>query len=244
MLACGFALSFVTGPSAFGVARTDLPELTWTSEQAVRDALDLPDGGNVFQLDTAPLVAALRALPGVADARVTVLLPDAAVAVEVEERVPVLAWQLGKTRYIADRDGVVFATLASDAQLPPDIAVIEDRRKASEHALAIGDRLDPVDLDVATRLGSLTPAQVESGAKSLKVAVTEADGFVVIAQGGWTAVFGFYSPATRPTDMIPGQVQLLRSLIVGREGSVARVILASASQGTYVPRATPKPTPR
>ena len=244
MLACGFALTFVTGPTAFGLSRTDLPRLTWTSEQAMQDALALPDGGNVFRLDTAPLVAALRALPGVADATISVGLPDAVVAVAVEERVPVLAWQLGETRYIADRDGVIFATLAGSATLPAGIAVIEDHRAGAETVLAIGGRIDAVDLDVATRLGSLTPDQVGSTATRLRVAVTERDGFVVFIQGGWTAVFGFYSPATRPTDMIPGQVRLLLSLLDGREGSVARIILASETDGTYVPRATPKPTAR
>lgn len=244
MLACGFALTFVTGPTAFGLNRIELPRLTWTSEQSLHDALDLPDGGNVFRLDTGPLAAALRALPGVADASVSVQLPDAAVVVRVEERVPVLAWQAGGTRYIADGQGVIFATLADDGILPPGIAVIEDRRPASGATLAIGDRIDPVDLDVATRLGSLTPEQVGSSAPSLRVSITSADGFVVSAPRGWTAVFGFYSPATRPTDMIPGQVQLLRSILHDREATLARIVLASETGGTYVPRATPKPTPR
>ena len=244
MLACGFTLTFVTGPTAFGLSRTSLPALTWTTEQAMHDALALPVGGNVFRLDTAPLVAALRALPGVADATVTVELPDAVVAVHVEERVPILAWQIGTTRYVADRDGVIFATLDQAAVLPAGIAVIEDQRTDPAPALAIGDRIDAVDLDVATRLGSLTPEQVGSAATRLRVAVTQRDGFVVIAPSAWTAVFGFYSPATRPTDMIPGQVRLLKSLIIGREGSVARIILASETDGTYVPRATPKPTAR
>lgn len=244
MLACGFALTFVTGPTAFGLSRTELPSLTWTSDEAMHDALALSDGANVFRLDTGPLEAALRALPGVAGAKVSVELPDAVVVVHVDERVPVLAWQLGETRYIADAEGVIFATLATDAPLPDGIAVIEDRRPATGTGLAIGDRLDPVDLDVATRLGSLTPAQLGSSATRLRVAITKADGFVLTAQGGWTAVFGFYSPATRPTDMIPGQVRLLRSLLDGREATIARIILASETDGTYVPRATPKPTPR
>jgi len=244
MLACGFALTFITGPTVFGLSRTDVPKLTWTSEQAIGDALALPAGGNVFRLDTAPLVAALKALPAVANASIDVELPDAVVAVHVEERVPVLAWQVGSTRYIADRDGLIFATLATDAKLPAGIAVIEDARPQADPPLAVGGHIDVVDLDVATRLGSLTPADVGSNTPRLRVVVTDRDGFVLIAQGGWTAVFGFYSPATRPTDMIPGQVRLLRSLIAGREASVARVILASETDGTYVPRATPKATPR
>jgi hypothetical protein len=74
--------------------------------------------------------------------------------------------------------------------------------------------------------------------------VTDEDGYVVAAPRGWDAVFGFYSPATRPTEMIPGQVRLLRSLLAGREATVERVILASETDGTFVPRATPQPSKR
>jgi hypothetical protein len=38
-------------------------------------------------------------------------------------------------------------------------------------------------------------------------------------------------------------VRLLRSLLIGREPLVERVILASETDGTYVPRPTPEPTP-
>jgi hypothetical protein len=40
--------------------------------------------------------------------------------------------------------------------------------------------------------------------------------------------------------MIPGQVRLLRSLLAGREPEVRRIILASETSGTYVPRSTPR----
>lgn len=246
MLACGFALTFVTGPSAFALTRTDVPALTWTDEQLVRETLALANGANVFQLDTAPLAAGLRALPAVAAAEVSVSLPDAAVVVTIEERVPVLAWDVGDTRYIADRDGVIFAEVEASAPLPAGVAVVDDRRGAGASAgvLSIGGRLDAVDLDVATRLGSVSPADIGSNADRLRVMVTDAEGFILSVQGGWTAVFGFYSPATRATDMIPGQVRLLRSLLAGRESAVARIVLASETGGTYIPRATPKATAR
>ena len=68
--------------------------------------------------------------------------------------------------------------------------------------------------------------------------VTDVDGFIVLAAaGGWDAVFGFYSPATRPTDMIPGQVRLLRSLLAGREPEVRRIILASETDRHVRPAA-------
>jgi cell division septal protein FtsQ len=239
MLAFGYLYSLATGPTAFGLSRTEMPVLRWTATSEVEAALAPVAGSNVFRLDTAPLEASLLALPAVASAEVSVTLPDAAMVVQVAEREPVLAWQIGDRRFIADREGVVFAEVAEGATLPTGVAVIEDRRQGAIDLVAVGGRLDAVDLDVATRLGSLVPVDVGSNATSLRVAVTDDDGFVVSTARGWTAVFGFYSPATRATDLIPGQVRLLRSLLAGREGTVARIILASATDGTYVPRASP-----
>jgi POTRA domain, FtsQ-type len=245
MLASGFLFTFVSGPTAFALTRTDIPTLTWTDRALVEQALDLQAGTNVFRLDTQPLAAALRALPGVASAEVAVALPDAAVVVTIEERVPVVAWQVGETRFIADRDGIIFATLATSAPLPSAVTVIKDRRSGGGPApLAIGSRIDAVEFDVATRLGSLTPGDVGSAAERLEVAITDPDGFVVSTPGGWVAVFGFYSRATRSTEMIPGQVRLLRSLLAGRETAVARIVVASATDGTYLPKPTPRPSPR
>ena len=242
MLASGFMLTFVTGPSAFALARTQVPSLQWTADADLRAALALPNDANVFQLDTAPLENALEALPAVAAAEVGVALPDAAIVVTIQEREAILAWEAGDLRYLADREGVIFATAARDAELRPAVAVVEDRRSGAADSLAVGARLDPVDLDVATRLASLTPADVGSAASHLRVRITNLDGFVVYVEKGWTAVFGFYSPATRDTGLIPGQVRLLRSFLADREANVARVILASEADGTYVPRSTPKPT--
>jgi hypothetical protein len=60
-------------------------------------------------------------------------------------------------------------------------------------------------------------------------------------------VFGFYTPTLRTTDLVPGQVRLLRSLIYGREAAVLRIVLADDRSGTYVPRpgasASPSPKP-
>ena len=244
LLGSGFLYTLVTGPTAFGLSRTELPELAWTDPAAVTAKLAAPAGSNVFRLETGPLEAALRTLPAVADAEVSVSLPDAALLVHIRERVPVLAWEVGDQRFIADASGAIFAIVDQDAKLPAGVAVVDDRRLGAGEDLRIGGRLDPIDLDVATRLGSLTPADLGSAATKLKVAVTNEDGFLVSAPGGWLAVFGFYSPATRSTDMIPGQVRLLRSILDGREASVRRVILASATDGTYIPRATPRPSTR
>jgi hypothetical protein len=120
---------------------------------------------------------------------------------------------------------------------------VADDRLASL-AFAVGDSLDPVDLDAATRLGSIRPDDVGSGAAEFSLGVTDENGFVLRAEpGGWDAVFGFYTPTLRQPGIIPGQVRLLRSLLIGREGTVERVILASETDGTYLPGASASPAP-
>jgi hypothetical protein len=119
------------------------------------------------------------------------------------------------------------------------VTIVHDQRRSSVGAFAIGGHIASTDLDVATRLGSLEPADIGSTAELLRVAVTDLDGYVLATPRGWDAVFGFYSPATRPTDMIPGQVRLLRSLLAGGEPEVRRIVLASERTGTYTPRSTP-----
>jgi hypothetical protein len=128
----------------------------------------------------------------------------------------------------------------------PEIAglpVVEDQRAASA-GLSVGRSLDAIDLDAATRLASLVPSDVVSSAEALAVTVTDRNGFVVRTRpSGWSAVFGFYTPTLRTPTIIPGQVRLLRSLLIGREHLVERIILASETDGTYIPRPTPTPAP-
>jgi len=244
MLASAAAIYGVGASSAFDYAKLQVDGLQFTDGSAVEAALADVRGRNMFGLSTAPLEAALETLSTVQKAHVDVRLPGT-LGVTLEERRPILIWQVGERRYLADSDGALFALLAKET--PPGAAglpVIEDQRAASA-GLSINQTLDPVDLDAATRLASLVPADVGSGAVSLGVIVNDDDGFVLETRPkGWSAVFGFYTPSLRTTDLIPGQVRLLRSLLVGREQLVDRVNLATATDGTYTPRATPKASPK
>jgi hypothetical protein len=243
MLASAAAIYGVGASSAFDYAGLQVNGLQFTDGAAVEAALADVRGRNLFGLETGPLVATLETLPTVENARVDVRLPGT-LAVTLEERQPVLIWQVGARRYLADADGAVFALLGTE--IPPGAAglpVIDDRRAASA-GLSVDRRLDDVDLDAATRLASLVPADVGSSAVSLGVVVTDANGFILETRPkGWSAVFGFYTPSLRTTELIPEQVRLLRSLLIGREPLVDRVTLASGTDGTYTPRATPKADP-
>jgi cell division septal protein FtsQ len=233
-------LSGLTTTPAFAIRHIDVTALTWTDRAEVIRWLGVEEGANAFQVEAAPLAGRLLELPSIATAEVRVSLPDT-VVVNVVEREPILAWRVGDATFLVDRDGVLFALTTADAVAAAALPSILDTRLASRSVLGVGTRLDPVDLDAATRLASLKPADVGSGTSALRVSVTDDDGYVVsTTPRSWAAVFGFYSAVLRTTDLIPGQVRLLRSLLFGREDRIARVILADDRNGTYVPLATPR----
>jgi hypothetical protein len=259
ILVSSAAIYGVGASSAFDYTKLEVDGLRYTDSTAVEQALAGARGENLFRLSTRPLEAALDALPTVRSAHVDVRLPGT-IAVSVVERTPVLIWQVGAQRLLADADGSLFALAPTKPPAgAPALPVIDDQRTASACpivdpgvdarraaplCLTVGSHLGAIDLDAATRLASLLPPDVGSSAVSLAISVTDENGFVVETRpASWSAVFGFYTPSLRTTEMIPGQVRLLRSLLAGREAQVDRVILASETDGTYTPRTTPKPSP-
>lgn len=251
MILSGLALYGANASTAFGYRRLALVGASFTPEATIRGELRAPDDANLFRLSTDGMVERLRALPTVANASVEIALPDT-VRVRVTERQAVLVWQVGERRLLVDADGVAFAQATEATDLP----LIDDRRAPAAppgdprgldlaerhpeaHLAAVGDRIDPVDFDAAARLGSLHPADVGSGAAALHVRIDDEQGYTVsIGKDGWTAVFGFYTPTIRRTDLIPGQVRLLAGLLAGREETIATVLLANDRAGTYTLKAT------
>jgi hypothetical protein len=244
MLASAGAIYGLTAGSAFGMSRIEVTGATITGDDVIRQRLALAQGQNLFDIAAEPLEAGLREIPAVAAADVSIALPDR-VSVAVVERQPIVIWRVGERRLLVDQGGLLFAELASSIAQPSvdGLPIVNDSRSTAAN-LGIGTTLDTVDLDAAFRLASLTPAQVGSAAAALSVAVTDENGFVVSSgPKGWEAIFGFYGVSLRTTALIPGQVQLLKTLLVGREATVKTVILADDREGTYIPKATPKPSP-
>ena len=115
--------------------------------------------------------------------------------------------------------------------------------------LDVGSTLDPVTLDAALRLGSLRPADVGSGARNLVLRLDDQNGFTMRTQpASGRRIFGFYTPTLRTTDLDPGPGRLLRSLLAGREDSVAagdpcrRPQRDLRAQGSPDPTSSAKPT--
>jgi cell division septal protein FtsQ len=242
MLLSAFAIYGVGASPAFDFSDLRIEGATYTDPEAVQRSVEPARGENLFLLSTAPLIAELRNIATVADARIGIALPGTLV-VTIDEREPILVWKIGSQRYLVDRDGLLVGRLGDDA--PPaaeQLTTVVDERARSA-VFGVGVRLDPVDVDAATRLSSLTPAQISSVAGRLAVVVTDDHGFELREQPkGWTAIFGFYTPRLRRTDIIPGQVRLLSRLLEGREAEIDSIVLADEHDGTYIPKPTPTST--
>jgi cell division septal protein FtsQ len=245
MLATAGLIWGAVASPVFGVKAVEVEGAALTGDDAIRAALDLPTPApNAFTLATDVLRARLLALPAVADAEVSVGLPGT-LRVRIVERVPVLAWRGSGTLLLADRDGRVVADAAAGgaaAAAAEGLPLVADRRTSGAPP-AVGGRLDALDMDVATRLLSLVPADLGSAAPALLVGIDERDGWTVVpgVEDPWTAVFGFYGSAIRAPEMIPEQVRLLRSLLAGRETRLLRVVLAGSTEGTFTLKPTPEP---
>ncbi len=238
LLAAAGATWGVVASPVFDVRRVEVEGAELTGDAAVRTALGLAGSApNAFTLPTDALRDRLLALPAVADAQVTVGLPGT-VRARVTEREPVLAWRHGDSLFLVERDGRIVADVADGSPAATAAAqglpLVADRREAGT-VLAVGAEVDALDLDVATRLLSLVPADVGSSAPALVVGVDDRDGWTVVptAEDPWISVFGFYGPEIRQSAMIPEQVRLLGSLLAGREETILRVVLAGEREGTF-----------
>lgn len=253
LIASSLAVYGASASQAFGYRRLDIVGARSTPLSSIRSELSVEDGTNLFRLSTDGMTERLRALPTVAGATIEIALPDT-LRVHVTEREAVVVWQTGDRRFLVDAQGMVFAEAAETTGLP----IVDDRRTRPVEApdgrggvaapypspifvaMKVGDSIDPVDFDAATRLGSLLPADVGSGSAGLHVRIDDDHGFTLdTGKDGWSAIFGFYTPTIRKTDLIPGQVLLLKSLLAGREETVATIVLADDREGTYTAKASP-----
>ena len=91
MLLSAAGMYGVASASAFEFSNMILDGATYTTTSQVTAALGLTDGENLVSLRTDGLADALRQLPTVQDAAVSIDLPDT-VRVHLVERKPILLW--------------------------------------------------------------------------------------------------------------------------------------------------------
>jgi len=254
MVVAGAATWGVAASPAFGVRATDVSGVAVTTDAEVEAVLALGSPPpNAFTLATDKLRSGLEAIPSVARADVRVSLPGT-LRVRIVERTPILAWRAGAALLLVDGDGKVIAdagladATATARAVAAGLPVVDDRRVPVTPAAGVGaeaqplpvvgGQLGPIELDVATRLLALRPADVGSSAAGLQLRLDDEAGWTIspTVDRPWTAVFGFYSPTLRPADLVPQQVRLLRSLLAGREAKLLRIVLADGAHGTYTTR--------
>jgi hypothetical protein len=224
-------------------------ELRYTDTAAVLAAAGLDGTPNVVRVSTRTARQAILGFDSISDAHVRVALPDR-VIVSVSERTPVFAvWHEGQNLLVDER-GVVVASVADAEVVELGIPVVRDERREWALEIGLGKPVESTELAALLLLAALEPAELGSTASSLEIAVDDESGFVVTARPhGWRAVFGHYTPTLRPPDLIPRQVQCLRSLLAAGEESVRTAYLAPLDErcGTYVPvptlRVSPTPEP-
>ena len=216
---------------------------------AVIAAANIPIGSSLLGVNLRAAEEAVAALPLVASVRVSAGLPDG-IQIRVREKSLLLRWQIGDLAYAVTEGGELLGNIDTLDLAPTAAAALAaapllyDDRVPSP--LLTVRQLTATELDVTTRLASLTPEDLGTGATTLSLRLLSDFGFVVEATGPsieWHAVFGIYSATIRPTSMIPGQVRLLRSLLAGRETRIGWVILADDQAGTYTAKGVRPPPP-
>jgi hypothetical protein len=220
-------------------AQVRINGLVYTDEAQLRQAVGL-DGDarpNVFRLRPAQMAEALRGLPSVASAEVDVSLPDQ-LEIDVHEREPLLIWRTAGGPFLVDSTGTLLAAAPADSTLP----ALDDQR-GSAAGLAVGDRVDEVDLAAARLLLTITPVDVGSPSSGVGLFVNDTDGWYMTAhQPDWRAIFGYYTAnQLRPEERVPRQRQCLASLLAERQGQPTLVYLAVEGDrcGTFRDEPTP-----
>jgi hypothetical protein len=246
--------SFLLPPVAARASLTTVGQIsvagtTLLDPEAVIAAANIPIGSSLLGVNLREAEEAVAALPLVASVRVSAGLPDG-IQIRVREKSLLLRWQIGDRVYAVSESGELLGETASLNLAPTAAAVIAaapllyDDRTPSP--LLTAGQLTATELDVITRLASLTPEDLGTAATTITLRFLSDFGFVVEATGPsieWNAVFGIYSATIRPTSMIPGQVRLLRSLLAGRETRIGWVILADDQAGTYTAKGVRPPPP-
>ena len=246
--------SFLLPPVAARASLTTVNQISVVGTQlldpdAVIATANIPIGSSLLGVNLRAAEDAVAALPLVASVRVSAGLPDG-IQIRVREKSLLLRWQIGDRVYAVSESGELLGEAATLDLAPSAAAALAaapllfDDRTSSP--LPTVGQLTATELDVATRLASLTPEDLGTAATTLTLRLLSDFGFVVEATGPsieWNAIFGIYSATIRPTNMIPGQVRLLRSLLAGRESRIGWVILADDQAGTYTAKGVRPPPP-
>lgn len=133
-------------------------------------------GWNLFYLNGRDVEAAIKKMPEVKDAQVSIELPDL-VQVQVAEREPRFVWQTARGGYWVDDDGIA-VRVRFDA---PNLLTMKD---LDSPAIRPGDRVNPDAFNAAVNLRNLWP----DGPRAFEW--SKAHGLMLRDSHGWLVYFG------------------------------------------------------
>ena len=249
MISATLAPPALASSGTFKITSLRLVGLQLLDEGAVSAVSGVVLGDGLLTSDPRSIEQVLNEIPFVASARVRIGLPGE-IRAEIREEIPLLRWSSGGLTYLMNGSGELLGPTTSPLLNSAGRAAVEllplMRDLRSGPPLLPGDAITPLDVDISTRLASLTLADLGSTATRLSLVIDPQYGFVLQGEGegiAWNAVFGIYSATIRPPEMLPGQVRLLRSLLAGRERRIGWVILADGQAGTFTEPGVRPPTP-
>ena len=249
MISATLAPPALASSGTFKITSLRLVGLQLLDEGAVSAVSGVVLGDGLLTSDPRSIEQVLNEIPFVASARVRIGLPGE-IRAEIREEIPLLRWSSGDVIYLMNGSGELLGPTTSPLLNSAGRAAVEQlplmRDLRSGPPLLPGDAITPLDVDISTRLASLTLVDLGSTATRLSLVIDPQYGFVLQGEGegiAWNAVFGIYSATIRPPEMLPGQVRLLRSLLAGRERRIGWVILADGQAGTFTEPGVRPPTP-
>jgi cell division protein FtsQ len=148
--------------------------------QQVRDLAGF-DGDSMFRLDFQSAQDRIEYLPMVQSVHIDRSWPET-VVIEVTERAPFAAWQVGATNYVIDNEGVVMA----NAQPPAGAPAIKDL--GNPVRLVPGDHVDYDAVKLTQELLQRVPGQLALNIAALEY--SPATGLALTTDAGYRVVIG------------------------------------------------------
>ena len=226
----GGFVTLVNGPW-LRVARVASAGAHFTPATHLDEMLAQYEGVSLLTLDSAGLAASLRAMPAIADARVSAQLPDR-LTVTLTEKAAALTWLTNQRRLVVAGDGSIIAEMAPDAELAGELSTLPavDDRRPSSRILAAGGSIAPAEIRAAQRLFALDPFLLGSRTDGISLQVDDEYGFILVStRPEWQVALGFYQldpdeTEAAATARLDAQVAAVRTLFTTqREGAIGWV---------------------
>ena len=179
LLTGGLAARRIVASGYFKVDQPAVSGAQLVSVETVRQAAGV-EGRQLWEVDGGRVAAAVRAVPGVKDARVARRWPNG-VTVVVEERLPAAVWRIGAVDVVVDEEGYVLDAPAMGGM--PAISHLDGKPSVGP-----GDRVDGDAVRLALTLHARLPEL--AGQRVARFEYTTGGGLEILTDRGLRVRFG------------------------------------------------------